>query len=792
MAEKYQPILSQGSAQPFIAPVVQSNLAPSITAIGKLGVDAYTGYQTAETAKGYEADINAYLQSQQEAESRKNIFELDMSNKVKAEDEMWNSAGVVPEHIGLGGDGTDEFTGAAPGGRMVNAGDIDQVQQGMSRTMEKFLQAQRQGRMSIGQLEARILDTTRRAIARNPFLQDELLRAGQKYMDLSGASAYMKGQMQLEKSAAEKQEEVYKQHVDWAKKYGVPMTRPNWFEEAAQAAVLDGEHSRKVAYMDEALKKRTFKQNELADIVNDPATRQKHMQGEMLKHRSTYTRLNNLAQFSTNDKVLAMNQEIDQSINFLESIAGQLPAGSTGAVSGQIALLNKQKELYKDLLTGGPNAEAAKNTLSFAESVEKLPYVSDNVKLDMINKRLSALRTVAGEAGQLPFNQDEAAALMQYLKVDLPPGSISPLAGVKLNTPSGKQAVNTAFALIDPTMADNARAVNSDTINTGIKHIEATPDGTQAAQLTDTMLEQLISQAKASNLPITALLDDTSLSNLNKYITGVMGNARDDEGKVDYNPNTNAFSYLDKEGKINQAGSDRANKMFKALILVNGFKDEDTIDKWGATFSGQKFVAGTAPVPSGQGWSASTLADLEKARDAGHITIEQFYQMAEDFVTKSKVSGGATTTPDRSIPEVTSKALLGTVVPEGMNPGASGQITQSATPLPKGTPRKVEQPAVKPVQLTPKLVESPASVKVREALGVGAPKPVQEKIPVYQETSRILESPKGKWVVFSESKGKVRMYSPIEKVYVDIKTSDIPFFEKAFKLPKAQWKKWGK
>jgi len=861
MAEKFQPVLSPSSAQPFIAPAVRdTGLAESIASFGKLGVAAYTGYQTAQQDKGYEADINAYLQSQGEADSRKDIFEMDLANKVKTEDEMWNAAGAIPKHIGLGGDGMEEFPNSAPGGRMVEAGDIDQVQQGMSRTLEKFLQAQRQGRMTIGELEARIMDTTRRAISRNPFLQDELLRAGQKYMDISGASAYMKSQLKIEKSKADQQEEVYKQHVAWASKYGIPMTRRNWMGEAAQAAVLEGEHARKVSYMDEAIKRRAIKQNELSDIVNDPTIRQQHMAGEMLKFKTTYTRLNGLAQFSTNDKVLAMSNEIDSSINFLESISAQLPSGSSGAIGGQIALLNKQKELYKDLLEGGPNAKAAKNGLDLAESLAKLPYVRDEVKLSMLQKGTSAMFNIAQASGQIPLSQDRAAELMQAVDMMIPTGASSPLAIVNLGTPDGKYQASAVFAMLDPEKVENARDVNSATISTALKHIATIPDGNQSAQLSDVLFEQIISQSRATGKPITALLNDTALSEMNRYITGLMGNARNDGGKVDYNPNTNTFSYLDSTGNINQAGSDRANKMFKTLLLVNGFGDEATIDKWGAFFAG-KGAAPSQPKPtSSEKALGEKLSGLtpEVPNLASIIKLEQEIAKATNPKVKAILVAEhnrikdqiiSLQSPTQSTP-ASREERLATLKRQVSLMGDSEakrhkevEIKLLETSLGKKRAPKTNEMAPQPTKAEPTSKESPGAqfgtniftkpekvgeppvekpqvdrthIKQAEQEIVGeswtkAPlkhtanqEAIMKRaaalasgkdvgIYISNDRERIVASPKGKWVIYKElPNGKTRMYSPVEKVYVDVTKKDIPQLEAWFKLPKTEWKKWEK
>jgi sugar diacid utilization regulator len=63
---------------------------------------------------------------------------------------------------------------------------------------------------------------------------------------------------------------------------------------------------------------------------------------------------------------------------------------------------------------------------------------------------------------------------------------------------------------------------------------------------------------------------------------------------------------------------------------------------------------------------------------------------------------------------------------------------------------------------------------------------------VSTDRDRIRANLKSKWYVYEQGGGKIRMYSPEEKVYVDLPLKDIPLVEKWFKLPVEKWKKWNK
>jgi hypothetical protein len=785
----FQPILQQVSASPFIAPGVSDNsMATLVAGLGKLGVEAYTGYQEAGLEKDITTTTQDYFTNQRQYEEGQQAG-VDAAGVGKGIDAFWDKAAT----------------------EAADAKDLSLLETKFKSKMETYASAMKQGKMTADQLYARIINTTREHVSRNPWLQKELLKTADDYLEITGLGGYIKTAQKSTKEEQDFQKKFLEERMTRADKLGLnPMSNRNWdaqlTEREAGKAKLESMNLG-LQHVKDMLPEDAAKFLEDARPQVYPAL-WTNLQDTMISQMNT--KQANGMPITWEQQKYNIRREALQFKDKLRALVIQNNPRLMGEASVKDFLTHTDQtvdELNKALDTFGSGDDAlkfAQNQYNIVKAQQEL-QVAKMVSLPALNAAGVLMKDMP-QGMQMRFMAEHPNAVNMMLSSTamLLDGTISPINvthGVKaisgilavgenrpVPTELGKAITTMAATLRDPksfpdlkTKVDTQSQLVGQMANVAAKDQFAGMSPADRATTTTVVAEYMDSAEELVNKNIKKLAEEGVNIGWGQLADGTItlqyqeGSKRNDE----------------ELARLNAIYPGHMNNAIKAYSHLAGRED------YGKVFQNFFLKGGDPnlqPKTSGQGWSASNLTELEKARDAGHITLEQFYQMAEDFVAKSKAANDAPQPIDNSIPTVTSKALLGTEVPPGMNKGASGKITPSAIPLPKGTPIDVkqEQPTVKPVQLAPKLVESPASVRVREALGVGAPKPIQEKIPVYQETSRILDSPKGKWVVFSESKEKIRMYSPVEKIYVDIETSDIPFFEKAFKTPKAQWKKWEK
>lgn len=183
----FQPILNQSSVSPFISPGVEDNsLSGLVKDAGKIGVEAYTGYQMADLQKEIGAQAEEYFKT--------------------------NAVGYIPEEaksIGTEVGGMVEGLNAYWDKVSAEKGtweDASEMEKSLASKLSTYQQAVAQGRMSLDQLQTRILSATREAVNRNPFLQRELLATADKYMELSGLGSYIKQQEKLQADQAKVQQ----------------------------------------------------------------------------------------------------------------------------------------------------------------------------------------------------------------------------------------------------------------------------------------------------------------------------------------------------------------------------------------------------------------------------------------------------------------------------------------------------------------------------------------------------------------------------------------------------------
>lgn len=603
---KFDQQLSDINPKSFISPGVSDTAASDLMKNAvSTGMSTYSAIQTTDMWKNMQGEIEGYLKQKGEAAGREQQFNRDMGDLVTSEDALWENAGSIPE----------KTYGARTDWEEVNA-----VQQRMTQTLEKYVSAQKQGRMSPEELHTRLLSEVRKAASNNPLIQDELIQQGQKYLAITGAADWIKQELKDEEKVAKQEEALYEQDKKFATEFGISMSLPNWRQRSREQAVIAQNHKLVTNQIDERLKRKTMAREELAELVNNPANRQVFLLGALANVHSSFQHASVFPNAKASDVVLATNQEINRQIAFINSVKANLPSDQRVSLDGEIKLLEDQRSLYKDLAELGPNKAVAEARLAIAQAGARLPNVSAHELADLNSKVAGFLRTIAGETGQLI----PSGNVMQFVDPDLVANMVKELNNAKnrfdtqpalalanLQTPTGRVAVQIMSNLQNPKENQQAIKLNSESMKQMITHLGTLTDETQATQATDIYLQQMLDSSKAAGLSIGQMVDQSTMSALNEHIGTLMGRLRSGEGTVDYDPNTNRFSYLNKDGTINQTASDRANQVFKALISVNGFKDEDTIDKWGSLI-GQKVVGTTTQeveTPDPRLTRLQTLAD---------------------------------------------------------------------------------------------------------------------------------------------------------------------------------------
>ena len=203
MADIFQPILSGVKAEPHVSKGVQDNSMVGLLGdAAKMGIEAYTGYQMADLEKEMTKEADSYFNT-------------------NAPGYLSNEAKALGAEVGGLVKGEQEFLLSG----IPSPDEQEQYTRGLSEKLSTYQNAVAQGRMSLDQLQTRILSATREAVNRNPFLQKELLQTADKYMELSGLGSFMKQQAKLEKD----QGEAYQKMVSDLDAEGREKDIPGWF-----------------------------------------------------------------------------------------------------------------------------------------------------------------------------------------------------------------------------------------------------------------------------------------------------------------------------------------------------------------------------------------------------------------------------------------------------------------------------------------------------------------------------------------------------------------------------------
>lgn len=187
--------IAPAQVKPFIAPGVETQ-QPTINAgvarakmIGELGgmaVEAYKGYQLADIEQAQEENIAAYQSSFKSKQDKETAVD-------QAKFELGASEQVINAAWGIGD--------KQPVATLETISELENNQQ---QALTKLQNAYKQGVMTPAEFHARVLNTTREAVAKNPGLYPELIGHAQKVMDLSGITEIVKSdQKRVEDQAKE-------------------------------------------------------------------------------------------------------------------------------------------------------------------------------------------------------------------------------------------------------------------------------------------------------------------------------------------------------------------------------------------------------------------------------------------------------------------------------------------------------------------------------------------------------------------------------------------------------------
>lgn len=204
----FQPILQQqGGASTYIRPGVEDRSKATsiqattglIGAVAQEGLAIHQGYQEASLEKDIESEISSYFAKNKQYEQG-----LEAGKEAGAYQIERESLFDIADKEG------------------VPVDEITSVEKKLNDRLSTYKTAMEQGKMSIDELEARILSVTREAINRNPGLTDVLLKRADRVLELSGASSYIKAAKQAEVDAAKQQAEMLKNIRELADQHNIP------------------------------------------------------------------------------------------------------------------------------------------------------------------------------------------------------------------------------------------------------------------------------------------------------------------------------------------------------------------------------------------------------------------------------------------------------------------------------------------------------------------------------------------------------------------------------------------
>ncbi len=844
----FQPILNQSSTNPFISPGVQDNsMAQLIGDLGKMGVEAYTGYQGAQLEGAIEQET------------------LDFFSQNQAYDEGVQ-AGIDAEGVSKG---IDSFWKGAET-NIADVNDLNVLERGFREKMDKYASAMKQGKMSADQLYARIISTTREHVSRNPWLQKELLKTADNYLELTGLGGYIKEAQKNAKETADFQAKVIEQEAKYAATVGIdPLTDPLWMDKTRQRRITISNYEDKKKQLEmikemrpgmlgnlisnmEQLRPATFMslQDKAVAITTSLDQNGKPLPWDVQKMqlqnlwntyvsdtRSAFVRADptSISDPNVSEYLKWMGEESKNFITELQNMKSGEEA--TKWFENRQKLISAQEKL---VISGAVNRDALQ---VFGNMIQYMPEPARNRVLSlMLPQTMSAANSIFSRIAPL----DMTTSALPVLDVILEAGK----AGRPIGTELGAFIQSSTKGINDPNIVKtpieklkylsgiNAKMAS---VNELANLKQLSPEDREAAvkltqeykdiamfnaQKGDSKREGLESlAARGVNLEWNQLpngdftltyapgskKDDAALAKLNTTFAGHINNAHKAlshlYGRTDYNavfkeifmgqsqpgqtktsnPTLNVASTLKSLQSIaaeynkalevgDKVGAEALMQKMQSLEQeLGGGVDQQFLEQ--GVLPGQTPIAPTIP----------TLSPEAKERLSAPQEIPKPAPVKTATPTKQGVKPGDPTKAKTVINITGAKDIY---KPEPKLSEAAKQSNKEVMERSKKAIDQAEREVVGESIMSAPLKHmnnQEAIIKRADAISRG-----DKTLYVSQDRDRIKASPNGKWAIYSQGDGKIRMYSPVEKVYVDVALKDVPLLEKWFKLPVEQWKKWNK
>lgn len=168
-----------------------------ISDVGKMGVEAYRGYNLAGVDTEQQKVIQEYMDRRNPEQ-----LKLDASALKQADISLFNQPGTTPEEL-------------AP------------VQQRFNDTMSRYKKAMDQGVMSPEEFSTRTLTVLRDAVTKNPGMMAELSDQANKVLELSGITSFVKQDIADRAKIASAHQQIFEYDMSIAKQYNIPIPRNN-------------------------------------------------------------------------------------------------------------------------------------------------------------------------------------------------------------------------------------------------------------------------------------------------------------------------------------------------------------------------------------------------------------------------------------------------------------------------------------------------------------------------------------------------------------------------------------
>lgn len=792
---KFNETVSNIGANPYISPGVRDDATAGLLSnVASIGVKAYTGYQQASLQKEITGIADEYFS----APSQEDINQMGV--EVGALEGAF--AGQFPDTM----EGVKKLEG------------LNQV---FEKKLNTLAAASKQGRMSLEELQTRILSATREAVNRNPMIQQELLSTADKYMELSGLGSFIKAQ-------SKREEDVYKAELD----------RRKQLEKIAEANNVPNFFNMSNAELEFAVNEE-LKQNRAADEVDyinkigAHVTREQFAQWEQTNgdafQQGHYNRLNVAVQtlFKENNT----NNYANVKYAFSELIAGAkadfrsaIPPHLRGEEAAKRRVAEYEKSLddmQKRLESLGSGEDATKVWSNLSSQYKAMQDVALRQQL---NPEKFALMTDFWARVPQSFLVDQNGKdsnnlkdLKAYFSGALNKAFDIPAVAGQLPTadkpnPASKILLNAAHQTAVETGDWKGFKEVVSAYNQGLSQIK---DSKSKALFMEQNLDAL-SKMDLTGLDAEGISQLDSMisaytSNPNFGVRGIAANMEKYPGTaMDILPDGHILFTGPEKDAFNGAYATKLNKALDVYAKSRGISTKEAAADFYNTFYKDAVVS----IQN----KDQAYAEYEK----GRISLDELNFILKDLDTPKTSSS---TAPQVAPP--TSSSLKPTTQEERMK--AKGRTVKPMEPTPKKEttlpdytkiyePEKKVSPEVakKNKELVAKqrdfikqaerelvgegVLDAPlrhmenqeAIVKRAESLSLAYAAGKEPDLAVVQGKERIRVSPKGQWVVYSEGKGKIRFYSPVEKIYVDVPYADVPLLEKWFKLPKEQWKKWEK